>query len=55
MPLAKGNSKKAIESRLHELYMDNKKEGKARGANGTPRSRKQIIAIALKGTPKKKK
>lgn len=47
MPLAKGKSKKAIESRFHELYADNKKSGKARGANGKLRSRKQIIAIAL--------
>lgn len=47
MPLKKGSSKKAIASRFHDLYADNKKKGKARGANGKPRSRKQIIAIAL--------
>jgi len=54
MPLMKGKSKKAIESRFHELYMDNKKTGKARGAGGKPRSRSQIIAIALGGKKKKK-
>lgn len=53
MSLAKGNSKKAVESRFHELYADNKKEGKARGANGKPRSRAQIQAIALSGNKKK--
>lgn len=47
MPLPKGKSKKAIALRFHELYLDNKKTGKARGANGKTRSRKQIIAIAL--------
>lgn len=55
MPLAKGSSKKSIASRFHELTLDNKKSGKARGANGKPRSRKQIIAIALGGKGKKKK
>lgn len=34
---------------------DNKKKGKARGANGKPRSRKQIIAIALHAAGKSKK
>lgn len=53
MPLAKGKSKKAIESRFHELYMDNKKQSKEKGAGGKPRSRAQIQAIALKGTKKK--
>lgn len=42
MPLGKNVSKN-----IRELYKDNKKTGKARGANGTPRSRNQIIAIAL--------
>jgi hypothetical protein len=41
MPLTK-NVKKNIE----ELYKDNKKKGKSKGANGKERSRKQIIAIA---------
>ena len=53
--LAKGRTKRAIASRFHELYADNKKSGKARGANGKPRSRKQIIAIALGGKKKGKK
>jgi len=35
--------KKAIK----ELYKDNKKEGKERGAGGKPRSRSQMIAIAF--------
>lgn len=42
MPLGKNVSKN-----IKELYKDNKKSGKARGANGKPRSRKQIIAIAM--------
>lgn len=46
-PLPKGKSKAAIKARFHELYADNKKEGKERGENGKVRSRKQIIAIAL--------
>lgn len=33
---------------------DNKKKGKARGANGTPRSRAQILAIAISASKKKK-
>jgi hypothetical protein len=41
--------------KFHELYADNKKKGKARGANGKPRSKKQIIAIVLAVKPKKKK
>lgn len=41
MPLGKSVSKN-----IKELYADNKKSGKARGANGKVRSRKQIIAIA---------
>ena len=49
MPLGKNVSKN-----IHELYMDNKKSGKARGANGKPRSRAQIIAIALSTAGKSK-
>jgi hypothetical protein len=49
MPLGKNISKN-----IRELYKDNKKSGKARGANGTPRSRKQIIAIALSAARKKR-
>lgn len=49
MPLTKNVSKN-----IHELYADNKKKGKERGANGKLRSRKQIIAIALASARKKK-
>lgn len=52
MPLPKGKSKKAIAARFHELYADNKKTGKAKGANGKPRSKAQIIAIALNNKKK---
>lgn len=41
MPLGKN-----VQKNIKELYADNKKKGKARGANGKPRSRKQIIAIS---------
>lgn len=54
MPLAKSSSKKAISSRFRELYADNKKSGKAKGAGGKARSKAQIQAIALQGTKKKK-
>ena len=47
MPLLPSTSRKAVSKNIAELYADNKKEGKARGAMGTPRSRKQIIAIAF--------
>jgi len=50
MPLGKNVSKN-----IKELYADNKKKGKARGANGKPRSRKQIIAIAMAAAKKSKK
>jgi len=52
MPLAKGKSKTSVASRFRELFADNKKKGKAMGANGKARSRKQIIAISL--APSKK-
>jgi hypothetical protein len=57
MPLKKGGSKKAIKANFKELYADNKKTGKAKGANGKIRPRKQIIAIVLSqaGKTKKKK
>jgi hypothetical protein len=42
MPLGK-----SVKKNFKELYADNKKKGKARGANGKVRGRKQIIAIAL--------
>lgn len=50
MPLGKNISKN-----IRELIKDNKKSGKARGAGGKVRSRKQIIAIALRASGKKKK
>lgn len=50
MPLGRNVSKN-----IKELYADNKKKGKARGANGKPRSRKQIIAIAMAAAKKSKK
>jgi hypothetical protein len=47
MPLTKN-----VSSNIKELYADNKKKGKAKGANGKARSRKQIIAIALNAAGK---
>lgn len=49
MPLGKNGGKN-----IRELKADNKKSGKARGANGKPRSQKQIVAIALSAAKKKK-
>lgn len=48
MPLTKNVSKN-----IKELYADNKKSGKARGANGKPRSRAQIVAIAINAAKRK--
>ncbi len=53
MPLKKG--KKNVGYNIRELIADNKKKGKARGAGGQPRSREQIIAIALRAAGVKKK
>jgi len=39
---------------VRELYKDNKKKGKARGANGKVRSRAQIVAIAMNAAHKRK-
>lgn len=50
MPL--GNS---VTKNIRELLLDNRKKGKARGANGKPRGRKQIIAIAMHAAGKSKK
>lgn len=50
MPLGKNVSKN-----IKELYADNKKKGKARGAGGKKRSKKQIIAIAYSAAGKGKK
>jgi len=49
MPLGKN-----VSANISELYADNKKKGKARGAGGTPRSKSQIIAIALSAAGKSK-
>ena len=49
MPLGRDVSKN-----ISELYADNKKKGKARGAGGKPRSKAQIIAIALSAAGKSK-
>lgn len=49
MPLGKNVSKN-----ISELYADNKKKGSARGAGGKPRSKAQIIAIALSAAGKSK-
>lgn len=45
MPLLKG--KKNVGANIRDLIADNKLKGKARGANGKVRSKKQILAIAL--------
>ena len=50
MPLGK-----SVSTNFKELYADNKKKGKAKGANGKARGRKQIIAIALSAAGKGKK
>lgn len=42
MPLGK-----SVSRNMHELYADNKKKGKERGDRGRPRSRAQMIAIAM--------
>lgn len=47
MPLKSGSSKKTIQNNIRELFADNKKTGKERGANGKPRSKDQILAIAF--------
>jgi hypothetical protein len=49
MPLGKN-----VSSNIRELYKDNKKSGKARGANGKVRSRAQMIAIAMSAAGKSK-
>ncbi len=49
MPLT-GN----VSRNIKELYKDNKKKGKAKGANGKARARKQIIAIAYNAAGKSK-
>jgi len=49
MPLGKN-----VSANISELYADNKKKGKNRGAGGKPRSKAQIIAIALSAAGKSK-
>jgi len=49
MPLGRN-----VASNMRELYADNKKKGKERGAKGKVRSKKQIIAIALAAAGKSK-
>lgn len=44
----------SISKNIAELLRDNKKSGLARGADGKPRSRKQILAIALNAARKAK-
>lgn len=56
MPLKKG--KKNVGYNIHELMLDNKKKGMAKGMNGKPRSMAQMQAIALNealGKKRKKK
>lgn len=49
MPLGKNVGKN-----MKELKADNKKSGKEKGAYGKPRSEKQIKAIAIAASKKKK-
>lgn len=55
MPLKKGSSRKVISANIRELYKDNKKSGKEKGAGGKPRSKSQIVAIALSMAGKARK
>ena len=50
MPLGRN-----VSANIRELMADNKKKGKARGAGGKPRSKKQIVAIALSAAGKSRK
>jgi len=50
MPLGKDVSKN-----MSELARDNRKKGSERGAGGKPRSREQMIAIALSAAGKSNK
>jgi len=43
-----------IKANIRELIADNKKKGKARGANGKLRPIKQIVAIAYAAAKRKK-
>lgn len=55
MPLKKGSSRKVISENIRELYRDNKKSGKEKGAGGKARPKSQIIAIALSMAGKSRK
>lgn len=48
MPLGKN-----VQKNIKEMYKDNMKSGKAKGMNGKPRSRAQMIAIAFSAAKKK--
>lgn len=48
MPLGKN-----VKKNIKELIADNKKSGKAKGANGKKRPMKQIVAIAYSASKKK--
>lgn len=48
MPLGKN-----VKANIQELIKDNKRKGKARGANGKKRPLKQIIAIAYAAAKRK--
>lgn len=50
MPLTKN-----VGANIRELYKDNNKKGKERGAGGKPRNKAQIIAIALAAAGRSKK
>ncbi len=47
MPLSSKARQMFMGKAMHELKADNQKKGKARGANGKKRPRKQMIAIML--------
>ena len=47
MPLGKD-----VGSNMKEMMADNTKKGKAKGANGKPRSRAQMVAISLNAARK---
>ena len=59
MPLKKAQSKKsqqkAVAFNVRELLKDNQKSGKEKGQSGKPRSKSQILAIALSKAGVKKK
>lgn len=46
---------KSVSKNMKELYKDNAKSGKAKGANGKARSREQMVAIAMNAAGKSKK